>query len=128
MNDRQKAFVDEYMKDRNATQAATRAGYAHPHVAGPRLLGNVGVKAAIQERMKAVSDEALVDAAWVVERLKMEAAREGEGSSHSARVSALEKLGKHIGMFVDRVDHSGTLHVEGAEMTFVRPDPKTADR
>jgi len=42
-------FVNEYLKDLNATQAAVRAGYSKKtaDVQGPRLLGNVSIKAAV---------------------------------------------------------------------------------
>ena len=46
---KQERFVEEYLVDLNATQAAIRAGYS-PRTAdrqGPRLLGNAGVQAAI---------------------------------------------------------------------------------
>lgn len=49
----QAAFVREYLVDLNATQASIRAGYS-PKTAeqqGPRLLGNVGIAAAIQAGM-----------------------------------------------------------------------------
>ncbi len=68
LSDRQRAFVAYYLqggqsldgsKSRragntylNATQAARQAGYAHPHVAGSRLLKNVKVRAAIQAHME----------------------------------------------------------------------------
>jgi phage terminase small subunit len=50
-------FVDEYMKDRNATQAAIRAGYkgANADVTGSRLYGNVGISKAIAEREAALA-------------------------------------------------------------------------
>lgn len=47
---KQEAFVVEYLKCRNATEAARRVGYAHPNKQGPRLLVNVGILAEIQER------------------------------------------------------------------------------
>jgi phage terminase small subunit len=53
MNPKQKKFIDEYLVDLNATQAAVRAGYAKPNQQGPRLLVNVGVQAALSEAMKA---------------------------------------------------------------------------
>lgn len=52
---KQQRFVEEYLVDLNATQAAIRAGYS-PKTAneqGARLLANVSVQAAIQEAMKA---------------------------------------------------------------------------
>lgn len=47
---RQARFVAEYLIDLNATQAAIRAGYSEKTALqqGPRLLGNVGIAAAIQ--------------------------------------------------------------------------------
>lgn len=50
---KQRLFVREYLVDLNATQAAIRAGYSAKtaHSAGPRMLTNVGVQAAIQEAM-----------------------------------------------------------------------------
>ncbi len=50
MTPRQQRFVDEYMIDLNATQAAIRAGYSERTAAeqGSRLLRNVKVAAAIQ--------------------------------------------------------------------------------
>src|SRR6476620_8976842 len=49
MNPRQLRFVDEYMKDRNGTQAAIRAGYSlkSAKVTACRVLTNANVKAEI---------------------------------------------------------------------------------
>lgn len=46
---KQVRFVEEYLIDLNATQAAIRAGYAakDADVQGPRLLGNVGISDAV---------------------------------------------------------------------------------
>ena len=55
LNRRQTNFVNEYLVDLNATQAAIRAGYSArtAEQQGPRLLGNVGIASAIAERMNA---------------------------------------------------------------------------
>lgn len=52
---KQQRFVEEYLVDLNATQAAIRAGYSAKtaNEQGARLLANVSVQAAITERMKA---------------------------------------------------------------------------
>lgn len=52
MTPKQERFVQEYLIDLNATQAAIRAGYSAKTAesAGPRLLGNVEVRAAIEAR------------------------------------------------------------------------------
>lgn len=52
MNPKQRAFVNEYLKDHNATQAAIRAGYSKKSAAvlGHRLLKDVKVSAEIDRR------------------------------------------------------------------------------
>ncbi len=68
LSNRQRAFVAYYLHGEqslggsnsrqarntylNATQAARQAGYAHPRVAGSRLLTNVNIRAAIQAHME----------------------------------------------------------------------------
>jgi phage terminase small subunit len=63
LSSKQQVFVAEYLKCWNATEAARRAGYAHPNKQGPRLLVNVGISEEI-ERCKAElmmsADEALI--------------------------------------------------------------------
>lgn len=57
LNERQKRFVDEYMIDPNATQAAIRAGYSAKTAAetASRLLTNVKVSEEIERRRKALA-------------------------------------------------------------------------
>jgi phage terminase small subunit len=68
---KQQRFVAEYLVDLNATQAAIRAGYAakHADVEGPRLLGNVGIAAAIQAGQAAKLAQINVSAEGVVQEL-----------------------------------------------------------
>ena len=124
MTPKQTRFVQEYLLDLNATQAAIRAGYSanNANVTGPRLLGNVGVAAAIAEAQTALSERAELTEDWIIEELKtvygasMEARpiydKDGNEKDSSFNPSAanksLELLGKHIGMFVDR-------HLHGAD-------------
>lgn len=53
LTDKQQRFVDEYLIDLNATQAAIRAGYSAKTAdqQGSRMLANVKVQQAIAERM-----------------------------------------------------------------------------
>lgn len=49
---RQERFIDEYLIDLNASQAAVRAGYTgDPNTVGPRLLADVGIRSLIDQRI-----------------------------------------------------------------------------
>ncbi|MEE8240086.1 MAG: terminase small subunit [Nitrospirales bacterium] len=71
LNPRQQSFVQEYLKDPNATQAAIRAGYsartANPQAA--RLLAKVSVRQAVAEGLERIAKQAEVDATWLLRRL-----------------------------------------------------------
>lgn len=123
MTARQKAFVQEYLIDLNATQAAIRAGYSPrtAHSTGPRLLENVEVKRAISEQMERIRTQRTADAQEVLEYLT--SVLRGESRSHvlalcgegcqevvskppdeRERLKAAELLGRRWGLFTDRVD------------------------
>lgn len=115
LNSRQARFVEEYLVSLNATDAARLAGYAHPNAQGPRLLVNGSVQAAVAAGQAARTQRTQVTQDWVVRRLREEAESAGEGSSHSARVRALELLGRHVGMWPARLQVEGALAVEIVE-------------
>lgn len=56
LTNQQKLFVSEYLIDRNATQAAIRAGYSETTARkqSRRLLGKVGIAAAIDKGVQAL--------------------------------------------------------------------------
>ena len=56
---KQARFIEEYMVDLNATQAAIRAGYSEKGATsrGSQLLANVNVAAEVTERQKAISEK-----------------------------------------------------------------------
>ncbi|MGH1414848.1 MAG: terminase small subunit [Pelagimonas sp.] len=157
LTEKQECFVEQYLIDLNATQAAIRAGYSErtAEQQGSRLLGNVKVakeiakaKAARSERTEITQDRVLEELAriafsdlrrvlsnrgalidvhdWdddtagaissveVVTKLGGEVDEDGNpivDHVHKLKVwdknAALEKLGKHLGMFKDRVQLSG---------------------
>lgn len=74
MTPKQKRFVEEYLIDLNATQAAIRAGYAprSAAVTGARLLTNAKIAAAIAEAQAKRSERTKIDADWVLNRLSQE--------------------------------------------------------
>lgn len=107
---KQQRFVDEYLIDLNATQAAIRAGYS-PKTAqqmGAENLSKPVIAEAIEAAQLERQKRTLVTQDDVIRGLLTEAEWQGEGSSHSARVSAWAHLGKHLNMFSDKIDHTSS--------------------
>lgn len=64
---KQERFVQEYLIDLNASQAAVRAGYTGaPNRIGPRLLANVGILAQIEIAQKQASESSGITAKRVL--------------------------------------------------------------
>ena len=72
---KQERFVQEYLIDLNATQAAIRAGYSEKsaHVTGHETLNKPYVASAIAEAQKSRADRTEINADWVLKRLHAEA-------------------------------------------------------
>ena len=110
---KQERFVQEYLVDLNATAAAIRSGYKN-HNIGRQLITKNNVSSAIRAEQEKRAKRVNVTQDYVLERLQLEAERNEENSSHAARVSALNLLGKHLGMFADKmqVEHSGEMNLQ----------------
>ena len=69
---KQEKFVDEYLKDLNATKAAIRAGYSRRSAnnIGPGNLLKPIIQQAIQERRDELKASTQMDQEWVLERYK----------------------------------------------------------
>ncbi len=123
---KQEQFCQEYLKDLNATKAAKRAGYSDgtAYSQGSRLLKDVEVKARIDEMMserqnntKITAEKILKDIEAIRDRcmqgvpvLDDEGNETGVWKFESfAALKACELLGKHLGMFKERVEHSGKV-------------------
>ena len=106
---KQQRFVEEYLIDLNATQAAIRAGYSEKTAKeiGSENLTKPNIAKVIAEAQEKLSNKAQVTVEMVVQGLLNEAKDLSEGSTQSARVSAWAHLGKHLGMFKDKIEHTG---------------------
>jgi phage terminase small subunit len=128
ITDRQQRFVEEYLVDLNATQAAIRAGYSAKTAAsqGERLLRNVEISAALtaaqavrSKRTEITQDYVLDNLRSVVERcMQAEAVLDREGQptgeftfNAAGANKGLELLGKHLGMFVNKIEINSTRYV-----------------
>ena len=117
MTDKQKMFCHEYMVDRNATQAAIRAGYS-PKTAksqGQRLLTKVDIKKCIDEHTEEQYERAGISADDVLNELVSIAMVDGVEITGKQKIKALELLGRHLGLF-------DTAKDKAAEQTLERLD------
>lgn len=155
MTKKQKRFVEEYLIDLNATQAAIRAGYS-PDTAksiGSENLTKPDIKAHIAKAMAERSMRTGVNADRVIIELakiafvnamdvidqKTATVREDASADDTAaiqsvkvksfgedglereikmadKLKALELLGKHLGMFQDKLRISGSLETEKTKL------------
>jgi phage terminase small subunit len=121
---KQERFVQEYLVDLNATQAAIRAGYSKRTAdkQGYQLLVNPRVQAAIALAQADVAKRLGLDAEWVLKRLRAisdrcaqaepvldrEGNETGEYRFDSAGANrATELIGKHLGMFTEKHELTG---------------------
>lgn len=118
---KQKAFVQEYLVDLNATQAARRAGYKNSEI-GRQLLTNTNVSSAIQTALKAREKRTEVTQDYVIAKLREiveKDASDGPDSElkYANKIRALELLGKHTGAFDARVSAAAQDVVEDDPIT-----------
>ena len=146
LTEKQRRFVDEYLIDLNATQAAIRAGYSvkTAREQASQNLTKLNIQQAISEKMAERSKRtgvnqdrivlelakiAFVNAADVIDsddatikagataddttaiqsvKVKVIPTKEGDGVEREIRLNdklkALELLGKHLGMWNDKLD------------------------
>ncbi|MCF0260646.1 MAG: terminase small subunit [Erysipelotrichaceae bacterium] len=119
MTDKQRRFCEEYLKDRNATQAAIRAGYSKRTAKqiGNSLLQNKesDLWKYIQQETERLKSEAVADAQEIMEFLTSD--MRGEKSDEvlamdgtvvqlkaptKDRIKAADSLGTRYGMWTDR--------------------------
>lgn len=134
LTDKQRRFIDEYLKDLNGTQAAIRAGYAKSSARhrASLLLSDERIKERINEQLEKIEKKNIATIEDVLEFLSHSMFEEedeevvmtvgtGDGASRiektrkkislKDRLKAAELLGKYNSMWTDRteVEHSGQV-------------------
>lgn len=106
---KQQRFVQEYLVDLNATQAAIRAGYSAKTAGmiGFENLTKPEIVQAILAGKQKIAERNEVTQDLVIQGLLHEANFKAKGASHSARVSAWSWLGKHLGILSEKHEFSG---------------------
>ena len=123
MNAKQEMFVNEYLIDYNATQAAIRAGYSErtARSIGQQLLTKLDIKKAIKEQREKIQNDNIATAKDVEEFLSLAMNDEIEEEqvlmspngkvcrvvkklSGKDRIKAAELMGKRHALFTDKQD------------------------
>ncbi len=100
---KQERFIEEYVADPNATQAAIKAGYSRKtarwigseNLTKPYIAAAIAkAQVALVERTQVTQDAVIADLVAVVKE-----AREATPPQLGAAVSALTRIGQHIGMW-----------------------------
>lgn len=106
-DERHERFVEEYIIDRNATQAAIRAGYS-PKTAGAsgsRLLRNVNIAKAIKDAQQRMSERCKIKADDVLNGISRCTQKAEEAEDYRTALKGYELQGKHLGLFVERTEN-----------------------
>ncbi len=120
-SDRHEAFSQEYIKDRNATQAAIRAGYS-PKTAysqGHRLLKNAEVAARISQLQAEAAARNERDVDGILADLRRVYDGAFEAGAYAACNRSLELEAKLLGHFVEKSDikmHSTSIPANAEDM------------
>lgn len=119
LTDKQRRFISEYLVDLNATQACIRAGYSAKNAdkIGPELLGKTRVAEEIREEIAKRSKRTEITQDYVLKSLKEIADKEASDFpesdlKYSNKLKALELLGKHLGMFTERLNVESAVPVK----------------
>ena len=101
----QQRFIDEYCVDRNGKQAAIRSGYSKntAEQQASRLLSNVKVQEEIEAKLNRLSVKTEITAEWVLKELQNTYNMAKQLGDLAPANKSLELIGKHIGMFTDKV-------------------------
>jgi phage terminase small subunit len=128
LTNKQAEFVSQYLLDLNSTQAAIRAGYSKKTAGwiGPQLLAKTHIQALLSLRISERAERTQVTADYVLTTIRNTVERcakaepvigkDGQPTGEyrfdaTAVLKGCELLGKHLKMFVDRVEVSGEIDI-----------------
>jgi phage terminase small subunit len=120
-NARHEKFAQELAKGKTADEAYQLAGYRPNRGNATTLKANQSVRDRVEELTERAADKAVIDKAWVLDRLRQNAETcmaldfvkgpDGQATTAvthnpAAASKALELLGKELGMFKDQVEQT----------------------
>lgn len=108
---KQQRFVEEYLIDLNATQAAIRAGYSEKNAdkIGSQLLGKTRIAASIRDAQEKRTRRTEITADYVLTTIRetVEALLNDREKNAANIFKGSELLGKHIKLFTDKHEITG---------------------
>ena len=110
---KQNRFVEEFLIDLNGTQAAIRAGYSSKtaYSIGHENLKKPEIQEAIAEAVKARSERTELEQNDVIARLVALSKKAEKAGQFSPAIRAVELLGRHLNLFTDSLNLSGSVTV-----------------
>jgi phage terminase small subunit len=117
MTDKQTMFISEYLKDFNATRAAKEAGYSEKTAKeiGSQNLTKPEIRQAIEKYINETLDnDKMTLKREIIDELRIIAFTRGEEVNETAKLKAIELLGKYMSMFQDRTQLS-TIDGDGKD-------------
>ncbi len=111
---KQARFLDEYLVDMNATQAAIRAGYApkNAKVTACRLLTKANICAELKRRRESLQAQSELTAVSVLKALEGLYEIALKKSKLGDAIRAVELIGKHLGMFTGKIEQEGDVIIK----------------
>jgi len=108
--EREAAFVREYLVDKNATQAAIRAGYSERSAGqyGFDLLKRPAIRAALAAALKAQAERTLIRADKVLLDIQDFGDKALNAGEFSTALRSRELLAKHYKLLTDRLEVKDT--------------------
>lgn len=109
LNSKQQRFVEEYLIDLNATQAAIRSGYS-PKTAraiGCENLAKPDIADAIAAAQEARSKRTLITADQVLRDLQDWGAEAKQAGDFGPAIRSRHLLGQHFKLFTEKHEHGG---------------------
>jgi len=114
---KQAAFVQEYLIDLNATQAAIRAGYSKKRAkqTGAENVTKRDIKAEIDKALEERSKRTKIDQDQVIENITRIGDKAENADRYGEALKAQEMLAKHVKLFSDDINvnfkHPPEVHV-----------------
>lgn len=113
MTNKRKAFVVEYLKDKNATRAAIRAGYSKKtaYSIGGELLNIPEIAKIIEETQQEIAHKCGITVEKVLNDIEDCRVRAKFMGEHNSELRASELEGKHLQMFTDVIKTDQVINV-----------------